>query len=291
METLRIAHISDLHFSKWSLGLKQFFSKQWLGNFNSLLLRSNTLLHERLESLPQVFKELAITHLFITGDLSTTSAHAEFKKALSFIQEFEKAGIEVFCIPGNHDQYTKKAYKLELFYHYFPCKWDSSCYYDLKEHGLTAKKIFSKWWVIGLDTAVPTSWISSCGYFSEKTELYLKEFLTQLPLEEKGIILNHFPFFERESPRKCLIRGDQLKEIIQSFPQIKIFCHGHTHQHSLADLQSDQLPIIIDSGCTPHRDDGFWNLINLSLGTIRVEVFSWENHTWGCQREETFALV
>lgn len=288
MNSLKIAHISDLHFSKWNFSPYQFLSKRWLGNFNALFHRLPFLSHERLNFLPQLFKHHQIQHVLITGDLSTTSSDGEFKQALDFIHQFQKEGIEVFCVPGNHDQYTKKAYQKKLFYSYFPSKWSQEISYDLKEHGLTGRRLSSHWWLLGIDTAVATSLLSSEGYFSPKTEHYLKEFLEDLTSQDKIILLNHYPTYSEGPKHKQLIRASYLKHIIESYPQIKIFCHGHTHRHTIS---AAPLPIILDSGCTSHRYKGYCNLLTLSSEQLKTEIFTWKENQWEQTHEKFFSLV
>ncbi len=288
---MRLAHLSDLHFSNWDWNPAQFFSKRWLGNLNFLFGRRRIFSHDRLALLPALYKEQGITHVLITGDLSTTSAPAEFQKAREFIRSLEAEGLKVFCIPGNHDQYTRKAYREQLFYDYFPTQWDENSPYNLKDHGMTAQKLSDKWWFVGLDTALATSWFFSSGYFSEATEKNLIEFLSKLPTGDQVILFNHFPFFQHETPRKRLQRGDALRKILEKFPQVKVYCHGHTHRQCLADLRASQLPIILDSGSTVHIDRGTWHQLTLSPEKLITEVFTWKDDKWQATHQETYDLV
>ncbi len=290
MTSLKLAHISDLHFSNWDWSPSQFFSKRWLGNLNFLFGRRRIFSHERLKLLPALFKEQGISDVIITGDLSTTSSPAEFQKAKEFIQTLEAEGLGVFCVPGNHDQYTREAYKQQLFYDYFPSKWDNGPY-NLKEHGMSAKKLSNNWWFVGLDTALATSWFFSSGLFSEKAEENLIDFLSKLPAGEKVILFNHFPFFQHEGPRKRLYRGNDLRKILEKFPQVKIYCHGHTHRQCLADLRHSHLPIILDSGSTVHCDRGTWHQLNLSPEKLVTDIFIWKDEKWQITGQEQYDLV
>ena len=208
---LRIAHISDLHFAKSCWNLSQFFSKQWLGNVNLVFARKRDYLQERLYSLPELFKSLRIQHVIISGDLSTTSQHEEFIMALKFIDSLKEKGFEIVTIPGNHDQYTKKAYKNKWFYDYFPSSFGAIDTYNLKEHGVTAKQLNDQWWVVALDTALATSLFSSRGLFAEPIEAKLKKLLNTLPENARVILVNHFPFFQNSTPRVRLDRGTELR--------------------------------------------------------------------------------
>jgi len=280
---LRIAHISDLHFAKSCWNLSQFFSKQWIGNVNLVFSRKSDYLPDRLSSLPEVFKTLKIQHVIISGDLSTTSQHEEFAMALKFVQSLKEKGFEVVTIPGNHDQYTKKAYKNKWFYNYFPSSFGAIDGYNLKEHGVAAKKLSDQWWIVALDTALATSLFSSRGLFSEQIEAKLAELLHLLPKEAHVILVNHFPFFQNSIPRVWLERGPELQTLIRAFPKVKFYLHGHSHRHCIADLRVDGLPIICDSGSTPHREAGSWNLLDLSPQGCTIDVFNW-NDAWKKER-------
>src|SRR5277367_2209296 len=96
---IKIAHISDLHFSHLTFSPSQFFSKRWIGNLNLIFSRKKDYQPEKLHTLAAYFAKENVSHLFITGDLSTTSLDEEFKKAKDFIEGFEKVGIKVFVIP------------------------------------------------------------------------------------------------------------------------------------------------------------------------------------------------
>ncbi len=277
---MRIAHLSDLHFASWDWNISQLFSKRWLGNLNFIFGRRNHFDHSRLKPLPHLLKSLDVNYVIVTGDLSTTSAPAEFSHAKSFIAEIEAQGIEVLCIPGNHDHYTKNAYADQRFYDYFSSCWQHK---DLKSSGLTAKQVSKNsqgWWIVGLDTALATSWFHSTGYFNPKTEQALEQLLQDLPPEDHVLLINHFPFFQHESPRKRLIRGKELQKMIEKYPQIKIYCHGHTHRRCIAPLKSSGLPLILDPGSTPHRKHGGWNLIELKENTASISHYAWNQDQW-----------
>ncbi len=284
---LRCAHISDLHFAKPTWNLSQFFSKRWLGNMNLLFSRKKVYTSEYLPSLIDIFKEQHIKQIFITGDVTTTSAKEEFLLAQHYVSSLKQAGFNVFVIPGNHDHYTSHAYNNRLFYQFFNSSYAPASTFNLKEHGLTAAQLDSEWCLILLDTALATSLISSCGFFSEKIENNLEHALKALPPNQKVILANHFPFFCNDSPRKKLIRGPHLRALIERFPQIRCYIHGHTHRHCIADLRESGLPIVLDSGSTSHQKKGSWNLIELSETGCTVQPYYLEKQ-WVPKEPQTF---
>ena len=274
---MRLAHISDLHFSKLTWSPLQFFSKRWLGNLNLLFKRKHTFDPDCLTTLFPLFHEHHVDAVLITGDLTSTSQEAEFALAQQFVDSLHQEKFKVFTLPGNHDQYTKKAYKKQLFYHYFNSHYaqpaDPLTSLSLREDGLTATSFGNGWWLIALDTAIATSLISSNGFFSPTLEQKLEKALHAIPPDDRVILINHFPVFSNESSRKSLIRKEALKDLLERFPKIKLFLHGHTHRHCIADLRNSRLPIFLDSGSTARKEEGTWNLIDITASGCRVEVF------------------
>lgn len=273
----RFAHISDLHFSKLSLNPLQFCSKRWLGNLNFLLNRKEAIQPKNLTTLFPVFHENKVDAVLITGDLTSTSHEEEFILAQQFIESLEFEKFKVFALPGNHDQYTKKAYKTQLFYQFFKSTYspttDPLTSLCLREDKISAAYFGHGWWLLALDTAIATSLVSSNGYFSPDLEQKLEKALQEIPPDHHVILINHFPVFSNESSRKSLIRREALKKLIERFPKIKLFLHGHTHRHCIADLRSSHLPIFLDSGSTAQKEGGTWNLIDITEAGCEVEVF------------------
>lgn len=279
----RLAHISDLHFSKLTWNPSQFFSKRWLGNLNLLLKRKHTFDPDHLTTLLPFFHERKVDTILITGDLTSTSHEAEFILAKQFIDSLRQENFKVFTLPGNHDHYTHAAYQQKLFYQFFNASYSSpvdttSSSLSLKENGLTSVYLGDRWWLIGLDTAIATSLLSSNGYFSEALELKLEKQLAEIPSDHFVILMNHFPLFSNESSRKSLIRKDALKNLLERFPQVKLYLHGHTHRHTIADLRNSHLPIMLDSGSTAQKQGATWNFLEISQHGCEIEVFKKQNH-------------
>jgi 3',5'-cyclic AMP phosphodiesterase CpdA len=202
----------------------------------------------------------------------------------------------VFAIPGNHDHYTKSAYRKRLFYDFFPERYDAACPYGLKKEGVTLTRRGKGWWLCLLDTALATSLFSSRGLFSTEREASLRAALSTIPAGERVILLNHFPLFSCESVRKELVRREALQKVLSDFPCVVLFLHGHTHTQAMADLRPSALPILLDSGSTAHRRSGTCHILRVNNVGCSVEALrntchkekgysSWEpfaeqNYTW-----------
>ena len=276
---VRCAHISDLHFAKPSWKIHHFFSKRWIGNANFYLRRRSQFCFENIQALPLLFKQLEVSKVLITGDLTTTSDKKEFLMAQAFIQRLEEQGLLVLLLPGNHDQYTKADFSQKTYYRFFPSHFsESTC--NLKDDGLTVVKIGNKWSAIFLDTAIATPPLACYGFFSPELEKKLKQTLKQMPKDHSVLILNHFPLIYNEAPEKGLKRSEALCDLIKEFPRVNLYLHGHTHRHCIADLRQSNLPIILDSGSITEKKMGSWNLIELHEKEFWVEGFKIINSKW-----------
>ena len=269
----RLAHISDLHFSKLTWNPSQLFSKRWLGNLNLAFARKHTFDPQSLTSLIPLFREQKVDAVVVTGDLTCTSQREEFLLAQQFIDTLRQEKFQVFTLPGNHDHYTKRAYKEKLFYQFFEPAYAPTPSLNLREDGVTGTYFGNGWWLFALDTALATSLFSSNGYFSAELEQKLERALNDLPRDHHVILTNHFPIFANESQRKSLLRREALQKLLERSPKIKLFLHGHTHRHCIADLRNSHLPILLDSGSAAQKNGGTWNLIDITPHGCDIEVF------------------
>ncbi len=297
MTLFRCAHISDLHFSKPTWDPSQFFSKRWLGNLNLVLARKKIYTPDHLSALANTLKDLGISHVLITGDLSCTSFEKEFEMARDFVFSLKANGMNVFAIPGNHDHYTKQAYRDQIFYDYFDSSFSEATAalpptMSLKKDKVSARYLGHQWWLIGIDTALATPLLSSSGHFSQEIETNLEKVLTAIPSDHHILLMNHFPIFELESPRNRLIRKDALRALLLKFPNIRFYLHGHTHRHCIADLRPNQLPVVLDCGSTAHKTIGSWNMLEMNKEGCRVQAYRWKqtahNGAWTPNAEHFF---
>lgn len=278
MSSFRIAHISDLHFSHITFHCKQFFSKRWVGNANLLLRRKKDFRYSLLDELIPLFLNKKVDTVLVSGDLTCTSSEEEFLLATLFIQRLQKEGFSTIVLPGNHDHYTKTAYKKKVFYHFFPS--------TAKEDRIHIEQLSDQWWVVALDTSLATPLFCCHGVFEESLERRLEATLTDLPSEAKVILANHFPL--PISQDLSLQRGKQLEALLQRHPKVKLYLHGHTHKNRIIDRRNLQLPIMVDAGSASHRFTGGWNLIQCSDLESSIQPFLWQTKEWVPQHPHHF---
>ncbi len=269
----RLAHLSDLHFSKVGLSLEQFFNKRWIGNLNFLLRRKKDFDHTILDSIPEVLQKTGVDLVLLSGDLSCTSSKEEFSKAAAFVEKLKKAGLEVVILPGNHDHYTGKSYRQKLFYEFFPSKYGTQKW-DLKSHEVAVKQLSDKWWLVLLDTTLATPLLCCHGRFSETAERHLKEALSSIPEGAQVILANHFPITCKKA-RPALQRRKELFDILKAHPKVRFYLHGHNHKHTILDLRKEGLPIAVDAGSAALKEAGSWTLIECQENACAFQPFKW----------------
>ena len=256
---------------------------------NWFLFRQKGVSHEPLMALPSLFKTLNLDLVLVCGDLSSTSLPSEFEMAKDF---FNQIGQPKLFIPGNHDQYTHGSHRDMRFYRFFQNTQSAIQhplqFFTLPKHGIEVHPLEPSLWCVALDTALPTSLTSSNGLFSPTLEKYLEEVLQSLPKEDRVILLNHFPFFENDISLHRLIRGDRLRALLEQFPNVCLYMHGHTHRHTIADLRPNKLPVILDSGCPIQKPQSTWNLIDCSNRGCKVQGFHWKDKAWTVFKESSF---
>lgn len=287
---MRIAHLSDFHFTQYTGNPFRLFSKRILGHLNWFFFRRKNFFPEKLlDPLPSLLKELKVDWILLGGDFSTTAMKEEFQQAKRFVEKLSSPWI---AIPGNHDHYTKRSYRKKHFYRYFTNERERihhpTDFFTLAKHGIEAHALPQGWWVIALDTAQATHLYSSQGHFSERQEGFLKEILKSIPPEAPILLLNHYPFLLNDEPRRNLIRAEALQKCLEETPRIRLYLHGHTHRHTVADLQSNRLPLVLDSGSCSQGKKAAWNLIDLSPEGCSVATYRW-NEKWQKTKTETFS--
>ena len=281
---IRIAHISDLHFTKITWNPKQFLSKRWIGNFNAALSQKRSCDPKRPYALIDHFLQLGVTHVIISGDVTTTALRREFALARAYVQDLEANGLRPIVIPGNHDSYTQKTHRNRRFYRYFERP-------TLKLDCVEKEKLLEGLWAISLDTALATPFYKSTGAFSQKIAENLIAALQDIPKNDKIILINHFPLFNNDSPMHNLEGADRLQEIVQTYQNIVLYLHGHSHRHCIADLRANAFPIVLDSGSVGLKNASSWNLIDCEEKACRVRgyFFDEEKKAWGVKKDHTFA--
>lgn len=283
---MKIAHISDLHFFHFSPMPTTFFSKRLLATLNYLFFRRKVFNHKQLFSLIELFKKEKVDLVIISGDLTTTGQKKELYQARRFVNLLKDAGFDLLIIPGNHDFYLKRDERKKTFYKYF-----QNAHERLKKNKVESGPLTDNWWYVALDTTYASPPLSSEGRFSKEVEQSLTETLEKVPKDAYILLVNHFPLFAPDGPRKALVRREYLCDLIKQFPAIKLYLHGHTHRQSIADLRTNSLPIMLDAGCTSYAEQGSLHILTLDKDQVDVDLFFFQRGDWQKAEKRNFSLA
>lgn len=281
---MRIAQISDLHFTRMNWNPLRLCSKRIFGHLNWLLSRAALFESEPLVPLMQEIQKRHVDLVLVGGDLTTTALPTEFRAAEQFLAT---CTAPVLYIPGNHDCYTKMSERTRRFYRYFANDSTRSPF-SLHTDRVELHSLAHGWKLIALDTTRATSPTSSRGLFSPQLEDNLNAILASLSKDDAIIVWNHYPFLSNDTPSRSLERCEALEALITSYPNIRLYLQGHTHRHTIADLRSNGLPVILDSGCPVQKPHHAWNLIHLDRNICTVEAYRWDR-AWSVSDTKRFS--
>jgi len=263
METLRLVHLSDPHFSHITFNPSQFLNKRWIGNLNLIFFRRHVYQTEHLPHLPELFESLDVEHVCVTGDFSSLSLDSEFAAGQAFVKSFPQP---VHYLPGNHDCYTKKVEVTKRFYDFFPSE-------DLKNKRVEKKPLGKGWWWVGLDCTCATPPFYALGVFYPEMEGELERVLNEIPQGDRVVVGNHYPLYPTNRSMHDLQRATELQEILKRYPQVKLYLHGHDHKYYIKDKRDEGLPLVFNSGSAAHKPDGTFYLFDLHEEECLVERF------------------
>lgn len=272
---MRIAQVSDFHFTRLTWNPFRLISKRILGHFNWIFSRTHSFSEEIVLELPDLFRKLEVDYVILGGDFTTTALKEEFLVAREFVERLKMPWL---AIPGNHDVYTYRSQREKAFYRFLRSTGMGEKFegVSLEKDRLEAHRLRNGYWLVALDVCRATNLYSSRGLFSEGLEKKLRNMLSVIPLEESIVVACHYPFFKNDAFRRTLKRGEALKKILEEEKRICLYLHGHTHRHTVADLQPSGLPVVLDSGSAAEKKHASWNLIELKKDGCTVTPYQYK---------------
>jgi 3',5'-cyclic AMP phosphodiesterase CpdA len=276
---LKIAHFSDLHFSHFLLSPLQFFSKTWIGNANLILKRGQRLQPLKAESVKEILKEIKPDLCIFSGDFTTTSQPKEYEKAKDFIADLDTLGIPLLKIPGNHDHYTKKAFKKKLFYSYLTNNsLPKLAPFSLKSHGFEIYP-FPDCTIILMDQTEATPWFTAYGQVTKNQCDQISDALSSIDFKKPCIFVGHFPLFNHKNSRfhKALKGSSDFIHLLSTHSPC-FYLHGHNHD--LRVLKHDVVTQI-DSGSLSDVQKGSFVVLDTQTGNVTPFMRKGETFTQG----------
>lgn len=226
--TIRLLHITDLHF--WNIVYNPVYlcNKRVLGNLNLILRRRKYIHTERSHSFLQLLRTLNPDVLLVGGDLTTTAMPDEFRQAAAFLGKAAELCPAVYLLPGNHDVYTFEAQRHRRFESYF------GNYLPVTEDP-EASQIPGGLTLVRIPTVRPNLLSSRGGITREQLSR------TQELLSEAGqgptVVLAHYPVLDQTPGYRLgfgrrLACAETLREVLGHAPGPIKYLAGHVHAFS-----------------------------------------------------------
>ncbi len=286
---MRIAHISDLHLlGSEEIPPRRLAGKRFTGWVN-LRFRRTALHKPRVaQAVARELRERSIDHVVITGDMTNLALESEFEAVRSFLeQDLGMAPDQVSVVPGNHDAYTRGAYRSRRF----QCFLGEYITSDLPgasgvpEQGrFPFVRLRGPAAIIGLSTAIPRAPLVASGMLGKAQRMALRSLLGHDEVKRRlPVILQHHPWHQPSTTMKQLTQGleDAAGEhdVLRALPA-GLLLHGHLHRriHRAIPTNEGKLDAVGSTSASllDEREDhmsGF-NLYDLSEdGSVELRAF------------------
>ena len=246
--TVRIVHLSDIHFWRYAFNPLRLLSKRLLGTASLFLGRGRRFRLERVPELVERVQSLDADHLLITGDLTTTALPAEFQHARTALSA-------PAARPGEGDDHPRQPRPLHpagpiarggssstsaTFAPEGPYPW--------------LRPIDGRTAILGLD---PTrAGISARGKLPHRQLLAAPALVAAADGSTNLVIACHYPVaappeYEHKLARKPLVNAAALGEWLRTIGP-HIYCCGHVHAAWAFRPRRDPQPALPEPRRTAH---------------------------------------
>ena len=236
---MRIAHLSDLHLLALDgVPPRRFVGKRVTGWLNLRLRRGDKHKLAVAQHVARAVRAHDIDHVVVTGDLSNLSLETEFEVVKSFLEHdvgFDPERLSL--VPGNHDAYTRGAYKSRRFEHFFGAYITSDLpgAAGVPEVGrFPYVRLRGDVAIIGLSTAVPSPPLVASGKLGKAQRMALHSLLAHREVRRRfPVLLQHHPWHNPAGARHRLLEGlldaEEEAEVLKVIDR-GLLLHGHKHR-------------------------------------------------------------
>jgi UDP-2,3-diacylglucosamine pyrophosphatase LpxH len=253
---VRFAVISDPHTYDPSLGTEGEAFEEYLKHDRKLLAESERILGEAFT----LIRDSGVIFVIVPGDLTKDGATVSHMMFADYMARLEKAGIEVYVVPGNHDMVNTHAVKFDSektipVEHvvrdsfkkiYKDLGYDKAIMEDEHSVSYVAEPVPGLW-LLALDSAITTNNIAedypnTDGEFNHKTAAWIEDVLINARMEGKAVI----PFFHHalvphwEGQEKLhpeyILNGYQQMQALFAHYGVKMVFTGHYHAQDVAKV-------------------------------------------------------
>ena len=298
-----LAHLSDPHIAPLPFaGPWALCSKRVLGYLSWNVRRKTVHTEAVLGALTKDLLKSAPDHIAVTGDITNIALPEEFRRAGAWLESLGAAD-RVSAIPGNHDAYTRIAWRDSMAHWREFMTSDSDA--NTEENGAVEfpfVRIRGNVAVVGVSTALPTLPFLATGEIGAKQMAALEG--TLMSLGERGlfrvVLVHHPPVPGVSKTRKRLVDADAFSQTIAK-AGAELILHGHTHRSSVLELDAPggRVPVVGITSASANENQGpgrhaRYNLYRIpggpGSGEINVEVRGLDAETGTFRSERNFTL-
>lgn len=296
-KSLKIAHLSDLHFGSLSADWRDWLSKGWIAQLNYLLNIHRRFDFKLLRDLPAFLRDESVDAVLISGDFTTAGGEHEHRAAAAFVAELLDQQLPCLHIPGNHDHYVRRdegAGYFSYLYSRMSCACDSSnhsLFADRFELRDLPDKVENPWRIWLLDQCLPTSWISSGGEFDAEALSCLSAAMKNESRPGNWLVCGHFPLHSSLSRHRNLKGRSELSALLNEHQNVRFYLHGHTHQAHLFDERPEQTFLASDAGSCTQRRRATFNIYELQPQSALVRCMKSSSESQGLSWQEVSRMA
>ncbi len=234
-----LAHLSDIHlFALDDLPPRRLLNKRLTGWVNIKLHRGGAHQAAIAEAVAREVRGLEVDHVVITGDVTGLALETEFERVQTFLrQALAMSADRVSMVPGNHDTYTRGAYRDRRFENHFGEHLTSDLPGASGVPGLGRYpyvRLRGPLAIIGLSTAVPRPPLVASGALGKPQRMALHSLLSHEQVARRlPVLLQHHPWHNPPNAAKTALEGltDAAAEgeVLQQLER-GLLLHGHLHR-------------------------------------------------------------
>ncbi len=216
--------------------------------------RDNVQFQKVVAGLLKLYRDREKPVIAVTGDVTQNGRKGEFSQAVALMRPLQKAGFELFIVPGNHDvaehgsafrRKARLAFQQSILGELLGLQ-GASVETIVMDQMFPLVRRFGNVRVIGLDTANREDFLATgrCG----KMQLQRLDALLAEPRQDNErtvLCLHHHPFYRDIG--HCLIDSAELQAVIRNRCDVLMFGHRHRSERWRHKLG---IPIVFAAGQT-----------------------------------------
>lgn len=275
-----VLHITDLHF--WHIPREpwRWLGKRGIGLINVWARRSREYRTERAASFAKALAETGARTVLATGDVSSTALEHEFEQAAAFFRNLEQDGLRVFTQPGNHDVYTRNAFRTQRFQRMLAVFWPGA--------QLPARVGLPGGTDVVFAPTVCPDWAAR-GYISDDDAQETAR-LVQEAAPGPVLVAAHYPVLNTTTGyhsifTRRLRNAESLRQALGRTGRTILYCAGHVHRLSLTQDQDYPSVHYLTTPALFKRkhdstDGGAFSEIRVLANGFEVYAHSFEQGAW-----------